>query len=713
MANPLIYKGNGTIQAMVTSEVNNLANAVLESFATINGPGSIYTSNVGNAAFTLIGSFTDTTYQGNVGESDLTILSTEYDLFQDLQTPTGDDPPKPIVHTSNTAPLQMMTSSQLNSLADTILAYSVSNEGPGSYRLASSTPGGTGTWVNLGQMIDVFTGATQSSKYLYKKTDAGAYTDARPLKYTGSGNLQSFTDSDITLLTKVVRQRIVNTGVGQYKFQATTPSPGTWTNVGSIVDTRPDTSVVNYSTDYQSSYVGTDSYTADYSGSYVGDAVYDGNLTSYNATAYYDGESSYVRTTSHTDYNYYASVQGFAGTAYYLNEDSVFPTAYTGIGYFDGASYTGSIANAAYFNVNVNYTGVVYYGGITPIGYVSNPMYTGAGPLLDSFTLLPVYFTSVVYYTGPGSTNYQGGFDNTAAYTSAPIYSGPDITQQLNFTSITYYLGPVTYTNFTTFSTPTSYLGPGTFSGPVAYIGPKGIFTGGSAAYVGPADAISFAGAAVYTGPTRFTNPDKTAFGVTNYYQGPNPAYFLGYQSNAYFTGTGHYESPASIYTGGFTGFSTIVYKTQIIADYTPYQATETFIGNTKYLSPLPAIFTGQVHYTGPSPVYYAPTFSSQILYATSRFFVGTEFFAGVRYYDSTQSFSGPSYFVGPATFTNPLYYDQAYYTGQDYYEQVYSTPYALDTSYEGSINTINYAIDTVGGGSQNITEIILWRRIA
>lgn len=621
MANPLTYKGNGIVQVMTTGEVHNFANAVLESFATINGPGSIYTSNVGNTGFTLIGTFTDTTYDGNVGDPAITILSTEYNLYQDVQTPTGDEPPRPLQYTSNTSPIQKMTNTQINTLADTILSHLVNSDGPGSYRLQSSAPVDGGTWANLGQLKDVFSGATESNKYLYKKVASAAYTVTRPLKYVDTGILQSYSNDDIGLIVKKVRERIVDTGVGQYKFQASTPVVGTWTNVGSIIDTRPDTSGTNYSTDYESTYTGSESYTGEAEVAYDAVVEYTGPVA-YDSAADYTGSQGYQRTS------YFVGSSSFAGVVYY-DADNMFVDMSSYLGPGAGwAFWTFEVPNAQVFSGPAKYyTGPIYFSG-PPGSYTNDITFMSVSPIENPYG-----------FVGP----------------VPPVYRPTGYTYTQFFTGITYYAGP------------------GTFVGPSpGYVGPKGTFTG-SIAYVGPANALSFAGSKTFSSNAVVYEPTAFNYGATTTYT-PN---LIGY-----------------------------------------YISNQVFSGTAKYLSPVAGDFGGPIPYTGPrfdsymgpgtpTPdyIYYAVINGA---YDSLTPYAQVSFFTGPTYRQSYDYFTGPTYFTGLQTFTG----ESTFLGGGTYTGTVVQGPYTLDITYDGPLNAVNYTVDTIGSGSQQITEIILWRRV-
>lgn len=434
MSNALTYKGNGIIQIMSTAELNALSQYVLEYMATVDGPGSIYTANgTGNV---LIGTFSDTNYSGNIGEGNVTVITNTYDLYQDMSTPSGTTPPTPIRFTSNTAPLQVMTGTQLNSLADTILQYCVTQSGPFSYYLANTAPSDGGTWTSVGQLNNVYTPGTTNITFLWKKLSSGSYTLYRPLKFVSNGTIQLFSNTELQSLSKVVRERIVNTEIGTYRLQASTPVTGTWSNVGVVVDTRPT----------------------------ISDTLYDGSTTTeFTTGGQYDGSTTaiYVRNTYRTETffgpSFGSPTQSFGTAPATFSSPGApgppvpaffagfVPTGVYGVEWQAGStwimfpSFTGG-----YF---ANFAGTVpgppgppsYFSGFAPVtfngmAYFStshNEYFTGT--LYYTNVVGAVYTSDVYQYTGPGASYYTDAGSST--YTSVADNIAYTI-GNLNYTSV-------------------------------------------------------------------------------------------------------------------------------------------------------------------------------------------------------------------------------------------------------------------------------------
>lgn len=753
MSNPLTYKGDGVLQEMSSSELTALKKAVLIDFATTNGSGSIYAaSGTGN---TLIGTFVDTSFQGNVGEGDVTIISSSYNLYQDTSAPSGLDPQRPIYFSNISSSLDAASNNTMNVLADSILSYCVTNEGPGSYQLATSAPSDGDTWVSIGTLSDTYTSGTTSSKQLWKKITAGSYTVSRPIKYAGYGVLQSFTDSEINQISKKVRQRILETGVGSYRFQASTPTPGTWVNKGSITDTRPTTtpadytatyvgvaSEVNYDATVTVNYAGPFDYTGPAEGSYVGDvaAQYAGpvavdytateqtNYTGEEAVNYVlDTETSYTLDTSN---NYQLIVTS--------NYDTILPSSYQGPSEtsYDSSvpvSYTLDLFTTYIGPGEANYDGstTTYYQGVGEQGFtglVTGPSYYGITPI-------------PVYYVGSVATDYYGTTPDAGAYQSlnvGGIYYGPT-------GGLEAYTGPLPQDFFGDGPT---YLGPGGaiyegLSGGGAFISPLFFGFGGEpffSSYYGDSVPVNYQGVnpdgAPFVGTITYSGvvPDGT------YYEGPGSSQTAFYGDETY----DYYVGPAE---QGFTGYSPGPSYDSVVPSPTEYiSLVVTYYAGpvpVNFAGPAPATYTGPAlaGYDGPTPAYYEGTVDSSYVGPSLSNYDGTvpaTYSSDViTYYigDTSTNYLGPtsSTYTGAiaADYTGPtdvnytgaidVNYDglspvtylgpaTGSYIGESNYDLLTGSTYAgtPPANYDSA-----YAGEEIVDSPTDITTITLWRRIA
>jgi hypothetical protein len=322
MARPL--KVNDTIpksiKEMSDGEIDYLSYVILTDFASSNtGVGTLNMSGTG----TSIGTLTDTIRPDAVGTHPVgtSVTSTTTTVYQDLSAVTITGTTRPLKAESGTPySLKEMTDSEINAEIVSQTAAQLASGDIGSYRLATSTPAGGGTWEDTGmEWID--TSQSENIEYkLWRKTNGTVPTTVRSLK-TESGtpySLKEMSDVEIQTLTQYLRKYIVDNGIGQYKVQAGTPTPGTWVSVSTITDTRQQVTDVNYTgeADFSDTFTGnfttdfvgnfTDDYTrtstrtsvvgytGDFATTYVGDYV--GNFLLY----YSEGTPSLNRTSTRT-----------------------------------------------------------------------------------------------------------------------------------------------------------------------------------------------------------------------------------------------------------------------------------------------------------------------------------------------------------------------------------------------------------------------------
>lgn len=749
--NVLTYKGSGILQIINDSEFEAIAEVVLEKFASVDGPGNIYNAQGGNTAYVAIGDFTDTRYQGAIGTGDVTLLSTTYTLYQDRTNNYG-SVTNPPLHWNGTD-IKIANNTELNDLADAIIQYMVVGEGPGGYVLTTTTPAG-GTWVSLGDINNINDTANTATFTLYKKIAGTTTLTYSPLKHVSGGTIQIMTEAEIEQLVNKVRERIVSTQIGYYAFQQAAPTPGTWAEMGTIIDTRPTISAQDY---VGPIYTGDVNYTGVLPVSYLGgsDVPYDTDYIGTYDTDYvsavivgYDGVAPLAYT---------ATFEGPSGVNYLglgfvtyggdylggITYDGVTPTNYVG-DYVGPISYVG-VTPATYV---ADYVGPATYVGVTPITYISGfigqETYIGPadvdynstrfvtisylGPLVDSIdyagTTPAAYLgpTAPVTYIGPldgvlyvstntdgapyasqsgvPNVNYLGpGPANFTNYTLFPLYLGPGPEgSYLGDTVAVSYLGPGgPVANFTgTVANVTNYLGPGTpnlinYVGPsgatLTYVGPKTQNyvgpSGTTASYLGPGANINYLGpgSVDYQGATKlnFTNyegvPAITYFGpgtpnAVNYesdlaldylgqgadtnYLGPGPdATYLGPLDGPTYIGPG--TTPDA---GGYIGLPEVNYTALIAANYlgtnpdgTAYDTVVAYLGNYVSLTPNAGSYildvTYESEYAGITPANYV----GLLTYDTD--------YLGVQpaNYDSEVSYLGDYVGIGPAAYAGETTY--------------------------------------------------------
>ena len=253
MANPIKLRSDNDLQEMTNAEMDYAVYRVLLSFASSNtlsiNPGS-------TSGLTNIGNFVDTIRNDAVGTHPTTgaTSSTTYTFYQDRQTQSEASMLRPIG--LSTSDLGQQSDTDLNT---TIISRALSqmiNDGIGKYQLRASAPSG-GTWTNRGTITNSVRGASNSTFTLWQKTNATAPTTIRPMRLDGT-NLREMSNADIETLAARLRNRINDTGIGQYALQATAPGTGTWVAAGnSFQDTRRQVQSVNYTGSYSDNYAGS------------------------------------------------------------------------------------------------------------------------------------------------------------------------------------------------------------------------------------------------------------------------------------------------------------------------------------------------------------------------------------------------------------------------------------------------------------------------
>ena len=698
MARPniLTYKGDGTLQVMSQSEFEALADRVLEHFADTTGAGSIYDSD-GGVPYATVGTFTDTRYQDSAGGSDITILSTDYTLYQNLDSDFGSVSAHPMVWDYVSSEMRVATSSQVTDLGDAILSHLVNQEAPGSYRIAESTPA-NGTWQNIYTINNYDNVGQPTVYYLYKKIAGETTFSYSPLKNNGGGELINFSIGEVTSLAEKVREQIIATGIGQYKLQDEAPATGSWTNVGTLIDTRPN---------IVSTYSGSTAYTGDDAAVYTGDQV-DATYTGAGDNAYttlVDG----VTTDTYTGIvpiNYEGVQTFYIGTTTSYTKTRVassdpysYPVYITGDDVQGNPRYLGSYDGTEGGNI-VEFEGVSYIGPATPKSYSSVPVYEGGGSvdyvgLLDSDYIGPgeldYQANSVVNYAGSGDVTYTSDGANDEPYTRAETdvsnsYVGPN----------TSYIGPGSgsYTSnyqrirgYQTYIGPPPgiyYYGPGTneitYVGPI-YVGPPTPtgYVGATYSSLNPFQDVDYLGVGEYVGTS---DVDYASIAQVDYL---GPADFLAEFADA----LAEFDaSPAELYEGtiNYTGVDLLDYVGP--AAQIDYVATENLY-DTAYTGSVDAVYSTA----------YTATFDSVSDYQGAD--IGYHLALGPywgqqRYFGPGGTYGGIPYPGNPLGYfgfnTNIYYLSPGVYTGGSTSDVDYVTDYTgsvdtdYTTTYDGSI---------------------------
>ena len=536
MAHNLVYFDTSTnsIQKFSNAQLDDLAERILRVMAAGTYTGTI---TVGTTAS--IGTFADTALVDVAGGTNTTTVTNTYTLSQVATATLGatTDPPMYVGLDNTTNVNQVVLQENLTTreqLADEIIARMVaSTGGTNAYYLATTAPADGATWVSRGTLLDTKTNltVTVTNYILWQRTTSGAIlTNRDPVKLS-SGNIQSFTTAEINALIKTIEQRIVATGIGTYVIQAAAPVTGTWTNVGSIVDTREDIATSNFigpaayinedAISYTSTYVGTRTYTGDdaasFTGTYAGPVTYTtpATYTGDDATSFtgtYAGPVTYAGPATYAGPITYSGPAAYAGPVTYLGpQDFINPDWNQFInpdanGPFLGPIYAGVTRTATYTGGPFNFSP-----GAIPTPQGVAPQFFGTRNFVRSFTTdFAGSYAGPVTYLGPQSfiNPDWNSFVNpdAASFTNpdalafvnpdASSFTNPDALSYLNENAASYvaptYLGPANFAGFASFTNPNAasyvaptYLGPANFT--TAFTGFDGINYTGPATYDGTA----------------------------------------------------------------------------------------------------------------------------------------------------------------------------------------------------------------------------------
>jgi hypothetical protein len=401
------------LQAMTTDEIKNyVANILTVSFganADGTGTGEINITTNDSGTGTSIGTFVDTDLQDAIGTHpsagafDTVTFTAKQVTAAAAESITN----KVVKYSSGT--IKEMTDAELKTeLFDYALTAMTAESAytAGQYKLQATAPSG-GTWVSRYTLTDIANGGNTLT-YLWQKTAATSSPDTslKPLKLINTKDVKEMSSAEILQMLPNFRNRIIESGVGTYKIQATTPvATGTWVQLGnSATDTREQVTPANYAGGYSGNFTGN------YAGGYVGPAPYSGTYTGNftgNYTGNYVGTAPYSGTYSRGFSGNY--VGNFAGTAPY---SGTYSRGFTGnyavfYGGFAGTAYSGTYTG----NFTGNYVGPATYSGT----YTGN--YTG---FFTGNYIGPATYTG--FYSGTYAGNFTGNYVGTATYTGN--YSG-------------------------------------------------------------------------------------------------------------------------------------------------------------------------------------------------------------------------------------------------------------------------------------------------
>tara|TARA_R100000951_G_scaffold44917_1_gene38279 strand:+ start:9752 stop:13225 length:3474 start_codon:yes stop_codon:yes gene_type:complete len=285
MATPIRTSSSTTLREFTSSQENYIAYQVgLElAAATQTEVGSLNKFGSG----TNIGTYTNSFFNEPVGThpgAAITTGTTNTSIHQVNGPPaaeTDSDFSLPImwVDSASETGFKQMPDTDLNEAVDRYLSTIFTNEYPGAYRLASSTPS-AGYFATSIKVTDTRTGGSSVTHRLYKKVTMSAPSTFRPMcvedSAGGAGmDLKEMSDRKIRqTFGQRAKTRIMASKIGTHQLRSSTQGaptdPGTWVARGTATDTKKQTvqqtftrdSTVAFAINYTNNFVGT--YTSNY-----------------------------------------------------------------------------------------------------------------------------------------------------------------------------------------------------------------------------------------------------------------------------------------------------------------------------------------------------------------------------------------------------------------------------------------------------------------
>lgn len=700
MATPLKIKdASGNIQQFTTAEENYIAYQIGLQLADA---GTDSAGAIRTGSGTSIGSFTNTFFNQPVGTHPSTAITTgttTTTIYQNQDSTnvaeTDSDWLRPLmwIDSASQTGFKEMPDADLNSAVDRYLQTIFTNNYPGTFKLADTSPGPDYS-VHLSSVFtDTRTDGTSVAYNVYKRTSYTAPSTVSPLYVRDNGGfdgIQAMTDRQIKFtFGQRAKRRIAKSKIGTYQLRNSTQGaptdPGTWVSVGTATDTKQQTSDDVYTRDSTVNFVGnyTQNYTSAYSTNYT-------RLYSIQYTYPYD-------TTYTTPYviSYEGSNEKFFGTPYSTSFDLQYSSIFT---------TTHQAAYDARLYLNPLYTPTVTYATYSKdLAYDASVVETSE---TRTFGAAGTYVGALI------GTKYEG---RTADEYAVSLYTSADKSydEYLSSNNFADYASGTDYLSNIQYSRPglgydTAYTG-GFVNYTSEYSGTQGTYTGenplylsdgsllvtyylGDTQYLSVATYLTASGFQQYTEPTQYYDLDYQGPGTLAYADGSYENIYTGPNING---GTTPY---VSFYVGtantNYTGPSNYVrnfYLANVI-----YSGQKTYTGNTlNYAGPGNYLSNAYVADTDYNLGQYANEYGQFIRNYAGGFYIGVN--QGYQSDTLTANYLGGYYYTGS---TGP----GTGYTGMSApddhgYGNSYLAPLA---EYYESTSYASYTIDYIGSGVQN-----------
>lgn len=291
MSNPLKLRThangvyNNGVQVTTNAELDYIVKLINTKYATESGSGDFVGDLNIDSSGTSVGTFVDNFATGELLSHPYTGSgsSTTYTFKQNVSTASETSMVVPATHggTSNPGHIKEQTSTELNNTIaqlclDDIAKANTTYAAAGTYYISINAPSIGGSWAAQDQFYDEVTNNNndddQKVTYkLWRKTSHATNPSQVKLLKQSTTNLAEMSDTEIQTLVARLRNRIISTGIGKYKFQATAPATGTWVARGTATDRNPNITSVQYTGTYSAQYANqfARQFTRVYSDQYV------------------------------------------------------------------------------------------------------------------------------------------------------------------------------------------------------------------------------------------------------------------------------------------------------------------------------------------------------------------------------------------------------------------------------------------------------------
>ena len=417
-----------------------------------------------------VGTYSNTFFNQAVGthpSTSITTGTTNTTLYQTSGTAaeTDSDIFRPLmwVDSGSETGFKMMPDVDLNEAVDRYLSIIFTNEYPGSYRLATSTP--NNDWAEQQTaFIDTRTDGTSITHKLIRKFQTAGGdrpTIVRPMRLKNEASfagVQEMSDDEVMAsFGQRAKTRIAASKIGSYQLrnssQGAPTDTGTWIAKGTATDTKNTTANQAFTRDstvnFQANY--TTSYTTGYATNFT--SISNVNYTSSYTRVFDQGYS--IDYTGGFNQGYTST---FTGT-FNQNYDTQYTTQYTG-NFLRNTSVNYDRQFTGQFGTN--YTGTIEraYSRFRNDNYIGQQLYYFSTNYNRSF----VRYQGANYYI----RDFNGQFGGSVGLEYIRVFSG-----QYQREFISNFQGPDQPASYTRVTQPVYYQGSGRGGGQTTYIAPS------------------------------------------------------------------------------------------------------------------------------------------------------------------------------------------------------------------------------------------------